>query len=169
MDIREAQAADAAQIAAIYNLYVEATVVSMEFDPVTAEAMARRIADVQAAGLPWLVLGDRDTVAGYAYASPWRTRVGYRHAVETSVYLAPQEASRGLGTRLYTELLARLRAAGLHTAIGGIALPNPASVALHEKFGFVQVAQFREVGRKFGQWVDVGYWQLLLASQGDRE
>jgi phosphinothricin acetyltransferase len=165
MDIREARAADAVQIAAIYNHYVLNTVVSMEYEAVTAETMAVRVAAIQDAGLPWIVLADGATVVGYAYASAWRARIGYRHAVESSVYLAHGQRGQGLGTRLYTSLLERLRALDCHAIIGGIALPNAGSVALHEKFGFVQVAQFREVGRKFDEWVDVGYWQLLPGSR----
>ena len=113
-----------------------------------------------------LVAGDRDVdgaVAGYAYAGRWRTREGYRHSVETSIYLSPDATGRGLGATLYARLLERLRALDVHAVIGGIALPNPASEALHERLGFEQVARFREVGRKFGEWIDVAYWQLRLA------
>jgi phosphinothricin acetyltransferase len=165
MEQRDAQPDDASAIAAIYNHYVRETIVSMEYEPVTSETMAARIAGVQEAGLAWLVLCDGGQLLGYAYASPWRARIGYRHAVETSVYLAPEACGRGIGTRLYLALLGGLRAAGYHTVIGGIALPNPGSVALHEKLGFVPVARFREVGRKFDEWVDVGYWQLMLTDQ----
>jgi phosphinothricin acetyltransferase len=165
MELRDARLDDISAITAIYNLYVCETTVSMEFDPVTPQAMAARIASIQDAGLPWLVLCDGGQLLGYAYASPWRARIGYRHAVESSVYLAPAERGRGIGTRLYIAVLERLRAAGHHTVIGGIALPNPGSVALHEKLGFAPVARFREVGRKFDEWVDVGYWQLMLGSE----
>jgi phosphinothricin acetyltransferase len=165
MDLREATSHDAAAITAIYNHYVRETRVSMEYEPISAEVMAGRIATVQDAGFPWIVMCDGETLVGYAYASPWRARIGYRHAVESSVYLAPTALGRGIGSRLYAPLLERLRAAGHHTVIGGIALPNAASVALHEKFGFVPAARFREVGCKFGEWVDVGYWQLLFDSE----
>lgn len=160
--LRDACAADALAIAAIYNHYVATTVISMESDPVDAGAMARRIADVQGAALPWLVLVDGDTVLGYAYASQWRARPGYRHAVESSVYVDAVRRGSGCGLTLYRALIARL-AGRFHCVIGGIALPNPASVALHERLGFHQVACFTEVGHKFGNWVDVGYWQLRLA------
>jgi phosphinothricin acetyltransferase len=78
------------------------------------------------------------------------------------VYLAPEHGNRGIGSALYAELLAALRGSGLHAAIGGIALPNDASVALHEKFGFKKVAHFEQTGFKFNRWIDVGYWQLIL-------
>ena len=102
------------------------------------------------------------TALGYAYASKWKGRCAYRFAVETTVYLDAPAHGRGLGRRLYERLLAALRESGMHVAIGGIALPNPASIALHEKLGFRKVGQFEEVGFKLGRWVDVGYWQVML-------
>lgn len=162
MNIRSATGEDADSITSIYNHFVLTTSVSFEEAPVPAQEMARRIADVQAAGLPWLVAESDGVVAGYAYATKWRVRHGYRFSVETSVYLAPDSVGKGLGSALYRVLLDQLRAGGYHLAIGGIALPNDASVALHEKMGFEKVAHFKEVGFKFGRWTDVGYWQLRL-------
>jgi L-amino acid N-acyltransferase YncA len=159
--VRDAIADDTAAIARIYNHYVETTSISMEMEPVGTADMAARVATVQDAGLPWLVLLDGGELVGYAYASQWRARPGYRHAVETSVYLAPGRLGHGHGSLLYRALLARL-GGRCHSVIGGIALPNPASVALHERLGFRQVACFSEVGCKFGNWVDVAYWQLLM-------
>lgn len=163
--MRDASTNDAPAIAAIYNHFVLNTSISFEEQAVPASEMAQRIADVQATGLPWLVAEQDGIVLGYAYATKWRVRNAYRFSVETTVYLAPDSAGRGIGTTLYGALLERLRAGGYHLAIGGIALPNPASVALHEKLGFEKVAQFREVGLKFDRWTDVGYWQLVLAER----
>ena len=161
--LRDATALDAGTIAAIYNHYVATTTISMENDPVDAGEMVQRIADVQSGALPWLVLVEDGRLCGYAYASKWRARPGYRHAVESSVYVDPSLRGRGHGVSLYRALLAHLEQEGrFHTVIGGIALPNAASIALHEKLGFRQVACFHEVGHKFGGWVDVGYWQLRL-------
>jgi phosphinothricin acetyltransferase len=162
LEIRDASVDDAASIAFIYNHFVVNTSVSFEEAEVPATEIASRIADVQAANLPWLVAEVEGAVAGYAYATKWRTRHGYRFSVESSIYLAPASAGKGIGTTLYRALLDRLRGGDYHLAIGGIALPNAASVALHEKLGFEKVAQFREVGFKFGCWTDVGYWQLSL-------
>jgi L-amino acid N-acyltransferase YncA len=162
MHIRDAVANDAEAIGAIYNRYVQETSISFEQEPVSAADMAARIAAVQASGLPWIVFDDDAGLAGYAYASLWRARPAYRLSVETTIYLLPARAGAGLGSRLYAHLLERLRAHGCHLAIGGIALPNAASVALHERAGFTKVAHFSEVGFKFGRWVDVGYWQLKL-------
>jgi len=101
-------------------------------------------------------------ILGYAYATSWKVRAAYRHAAESSIYLAQEATGRGLGSRLYTALIAELGQRGLHCVIGGAALPNPVSVALHEKLGFTKVGEFREVGFKFGRWIDVAYWELLL-------
>jgi L-amino acid N-acyltransferase YncA len=163
--LRPATPADAAAICAVYNPYVRDTTISFEETFVTAADMAERIVDTTRR-YPWLVAEGAGGLLGYAYASQWRTRSAYRFAVETTVYVAPEAPRRGVGTALYRALLDTLRAEGFHCAMGGIALPNPASVALHEKLGFRQVAQFREVGWKFDRRVDVGYWQLLLARAG---
>lgn len=162
MQIRDAIADDASAIAAIYNPYISGTSITFEEKPVSAADMAQRIADVQSGGLPWLVVEQGAVVVGYAYATKWRARHAYRFSVETSVYLAPEAAGKGVGTALYVALLERLGAQGAHLAIGGIALPNAGSIALHEKLGFEKVAQFKEVGFKFERWLDVGYWQKTL-------
>ncbi len=162
MNIRDANVDDAESIASIYNPYVLNTSISFEEAAVSVIEMAGRIADVHAAGLPWLVAEVDGVVAGYAYATKWRVRHAYRFSVESSVYLGPASAGKGMGTTLYRALLDRLREGGYHLTIGGIALPNAASIALHEKLGFEKVALFKEVGFKFGAWADVGYWQLSL-------
>lgn len=162
MELRDATADDAPEIIAIYNYYVEHTVISFEEQAVTAAIMQERIADVRKLELPWLVAVIDGKVAAYAYATKWRARAAYRFAVESSVYVGQDHARRGLGAALYIALIDRLRHSGHHLVIGGIALPNDASVSLHEKMGFNKVAHFSEVGRKFGRWLDVGYWQLKL-------
>ena len=159
--LRPCTPADAAQVCDIYNHYVRETVVTFEESPVLETDMARRIADVTPQ-LPWLAWEREGVIVGYAYASPWKVRAAYRHSVEASVYLAPHATGQGLGSRLYQALIAELRQRNLHCVIGGAALPNPASVALHEKLGFRKVAEFREVGFKFGRWIDVAYWELVL-------
>ena len=161
-DIRPATTADASRICTIYNHYVATTTISFEEDLVSEDDMARRIADVNAAGLPWLVLSLDGKVAGYAYATKWRARAAYRHSVESSVYLDPDLHGQGWGARLYRHLIDALRACELRTVIAGIAQPNDRSVALHERLGFRKVAHFSEVGFKFGRWIDVGYWQMSL-------
>ncbi|HXC59636.1 MAG TPA: arsinothricin resistance N-acetyltransferase ArsN1 family B [Steroidobacteraceae bacterium] len=159
--IRPAKSEDAAQICDIYNHYVRETVVTFEESPVSANEMAQRIADITT-GLPWLVWEEDAVVLGYAYAGPWRVRAAYRHSVEASVYLRADATGRGIGSSLYRGLIEDLRRRDIHAVIGGAALPNPRSVALHEKLGFEKVAQFQQVGFKFGRWVDVAYWELVL-------
>jgi phosphinothricin acetyltransferase len=160
--IRAAAPADAAAIAAVYNHYIAQTVVTFEEELVSPAEIARRIEDVRSASLPWLVAEQAGRLAGYAYATKWRPRSAYRFSAEVTVYLAPADAGRGIGSKLYAELFPMLRARGIHAVMGGIALPNEASVALHEKFGMRKVAHFSEVGFKLDRWVDVGYWQCTL-------
>jgi phosphinothricin acetyltransferase len=160
--VRPAQETDAQGIADIYNPYITGTTVTFEEEPVTAEEIQHRIQGVKSIPMPWLCAEYESSLAGYAYASRWRERSAYRFVVESTIYLAPAFIGRGIGEVLYGTLLEQLRASGIHTVIGVIALPNPASVTLHEKLDFTKVAHFNEVGYKFKQWVDVGYWQRIL-------
>jgi phosphinothricin acetyltransferase len=112
--------------------------------------------------LPWLVFDEKDCLLGYAYASKWKGRCAYRYSVESTLYLSKESVGKGIGTQLYEALIVRLASLSYHSVIGGIALPNPASVALHEKLGFEKVAHFKEVGWKMDRWVDVGYWELII-------
>lgn len=159
--IRSATLDDAARISEIYNHYVLHSTVTFEGQVVSADEMRQRIAEVLD-GLPWLVWVENGVIQGFASASKWKVRSGYRHSVESTVYLAEGSTGKGMGSALYRALVAELRERRLHTVIGGVALPNDASVALHEKLGFKKVAHFREVGWKFDKWIDVGYWQLIL-------
>lgn len=160
--LREVGHDDAEAIAAIYNHYVLTSVATFEEEPVTLEEMCHRIENVRSASLPWLVAERERKVIGYAYATPWKSRSGYRFSAETSMYIASEHVGRGTGSALYAQLIAAVRDRGIHVLIGGISLPNAASVALNEKFGFRKVAHFAEVGFKFGKWIDVGYWQRAL-------
>jgi L-amino acid N-acyltransferase YncA len=160
--VRPAVKDDAGEIATIYNHYVSKTVITFEEDEVSTAVMARRIEKTQSAKLPWLVATRKNTISGYACATKWRSRPAYRFSTEVTVYVDPNYGRLGIGSRLYEELFSRLQAGGIHTVIGGIALPNEASVALHEKLGFSKVAHFKEVGFKFNRWIDVGYWQRNL-------
>ena len=162
LSIRPAALSDAEGVARIYNHYILNTVVTFEEEAVSADEMGRRINEVTSASLPWLVAEKAGQIVGYAYASKWKPRHGYRFSVEVTVYLDPEAIGRRLGTRLYEALFAALRSNSIRVAIGGIALPNPASVALHEKLGMCKVAHFKQVGVKFNQWLDVGYWQASL-------
>jgi phosphinothricin acetyltransferase len=160
--IRTGTPEDASSIAGIYNHYVLNTAISFETDAIGTDEMAARIREVTAAGLPWVVAELNGRVVGYAYASQWKGRCAYRFSVESSVYVDAKHTGQGIGSELYDALLGRLRGGKTHVVIGGIALPNEGSVALHERFGFRKVAHFNEVGFKFERWIDVGYWQITL-------
>jgi phosphinothricin acetyltransferase len=162
MLIRHADPArDAAACAAIYEPYVRDSVSSLEEEaPDTAE-MTRRIEAVSAS-YPWLVAEDAGTIRGYAYAARHRTRAAYRWAVDAAVYV--DDAHRGgIGRSLYEPLLDLLARQGLRVVCAGITLPNDASVALHESFGFQPVGVYPRIGFKQNRWWDVGWWALELA------
>lgn len=160
--IRTATAEDAVGIAPIYNHYIEATWVTFETEPVSVDDMAQRIRETLDLPLPWLIAEEGGKVAGYAYASKWKGRCAYRFSVESTIYLHPDATGRGLGVRLYSALIDAIKAVSMRSVIGGIALPNDASIRLHERLGFKKVGHFEKVGFKHEQWVDVGYWQLQL-------
>lgn len=160
--IRSVVQSDAAEIALIYNHYVTNTHITFETETVSASEMERRVTETLALPLPWLVTEVSDKIVGFAYASKWKGRCAYRFSVESTVYLDPAHTGKGVGLRLYSALIDAIRDLSMHSAIGGIAMPNEQSVRLHERLGFKKVAQFEQVGYKQSRWVDVGYWQLIL-------
>ena len=161
--VRPARQNDASSIVEIYNHYIQHSTATFEEHALTDAQMAARMATVDRAGLPWLLVEKDHGVCAYAYATPWRERTAYRHSVEVTAYVHPDQAREGMGSSLYTALTESLVGAEIHSLIGVVTLPNPASVAFHERMRFVQVAHLREVGYKFGRWLDVGYFQRLLA------
>lgn len=164
--IREASPAqDAAACAAIYAPYVDASPISFEEQPPSAAEMAARIERV-AATHPWLVAEAGGEVRGYAYACQHMERPAYRWAASVSVYVDADWRGEGLGRALYEALFERLRRQRFQVACAGITLPNEASVALHERLGFVAVGIYPRIGWKAGAWRDVGWWQLELVPPG---
>ena len=159
--IREAVPQDAAALAAIYAPYVSDTIISFETEPPAAPEMQRRLA-VAGERYPWLVAEQGGQVLGYAYAGEHRSRAAYRWDVDVTVYLTAQAQRRGIGRRLYQALFGLLRRQGHVNAYAGIALPNAASVGLHQALGFVPVGIYRQVGYKHGAWHDVSWWALRL-------
>jgi L-amino acid N-acyltransferase YncA len=163
--IRLATEEDAAAVAAIYRPYVEDSPISFEETaPDTAE-MRRRIAGDVPGYHPWFVAEEDGRLLGYAASSPFRTRPAYRWTVETGIYLSSDAYGRGIGRKLLSTLVDVLKRQGYVAAIGAIALPNDASVALHEKLGFIHTGTYRGVGFKMGEWLDVGLWQKDLAAR----
>jgi phosphinothricin acetyltransferase len=159
--IRTVKLEDAKEIAEIYNHYILNSFVTFEELAVSTEEMHGRI-EASHLKFPWLVFEKENEILGYAYASVWKPRSAYKHTVESTVYLKKEATKYGIGSLLYAALISQLKGLGYHAVIGGISLPNEASVALHEKFGFEKIAQFKEVGYKFNKWIDVGYWELLI-------
>ncbi len=162
--IRPATAGDAAACLAIYAPFVERTTVSFEEAVPTADDFAARIAKA-AAGWAWLVAEAGGAVAGYAYGSTHRERAAYRRSVEVSAYVHPRWHRRGVAGALYRELFAVLASRGFCNAYAGVALPNPASAALHEAAGFAPIGVFPRVGRKLGRWVDVAWYHRRLREE----
>ena len=157
---------DAAACAAIYAPSVEATPISFEVTAPDAAEFAGRIAKYSATH-QFLVAEEDGEVLGYAYACRWRERPAYDWSVEVSVYVDADQQGKGVGRALYVELFDRLRAQGYRIAVAGITLPNPASIALHERLGFISIGALREIGWKLDAWHDVGYWQLHLSPDAE--
>lgn len=159
--IRLARPDDAESIRAIYEPIVRDTIISFELEPPTAEECRRRI-EQRLQTHPWLVAELDQRVVGYAYALPFRTRPAYQWTAEVSVYVDTKNHRQGLGRALYTSLFSALERLGYRTLVAGVALPNPASVALHERMGFEPVGVFKNVGFKFNMWIDVQWFSRSL-------
>jgi L-amino acid N-acyltransferase YncA len=161
--IRDAVPADAEACAAIYAPHVLTGTATFEIEPPAAAAMAVRIAAVQASGWPWLVATSGDEVIGYASACQFRDRAAYRHTGETSIYLHPDRLRQGIGGQLLEALVARAAARGARQLVAVIGdSANLASIGLHGRHGFERVGLLRDVGFKFGRWLDVVYMQRSL-------
>jgi L-amino acid N-acyltransferase YncA len=160
--VRPAGDADVAALARIYGHAVRDGVATFDVSNPPTSYWEDKLASTDA-GDHVLVVEDGPGVAGYALSTAFRPRTAYAQTRETSVYLAPDAVGMGLGTLLYSELLCLLRADGMHVAVAVVAMPNPASVALHERLGFELAGTLREVGRKFDRWIDTRWYQLKLA------
>jgi L-amino acid N-acyltransferase YncA len=161
-DIRPATLEDAGAIAEIYGHYVRATPNNFEYDPPDAAEIARRIAAVLDARLPYLVAERQRSIVGFAYANQFRPRPAYRFAVESSVYVAKDRIGRGIGHQLLVALMNRCREAGVSQMIAGMGGHHPTSIAFHAAHGFELVGVFRNVGFKFDRWLDLTMMQRTL-------
>jgi len=168
--IRTVEAADYSQLVEIYNYYIEHTTSSFAEAPITIKYFKQLIEEKAPKDIPFLVVeyenqssDSSKEIIAYAYATYWRERSAYRYSIESSVYVDKQYHGRGIGKMLYQSLLDQIKASEkYHLVIAGITLPNEPSIGLHESLGFRKVAHFSEVGYKFKQWLDVGYWELKL-------
>jgi phosphinothricin acetyltransferase len=164
--VRPAAENDLEAINGIYNHYVVETHITFDEEPMTMEARREWFSHYAATGRHRvLVATEGEVVIGYASSSRLRPKVGYLISVETSIYLAPDATGRGVGRKLYAELFKAIEGEDLHRAYAGIALPNTASIALHEKLGFKRVALFSEQGRKFGRYWDVAWFEKPLGGE----
>jgi len=160
--IRPAAAEDLGGIERIHTHYVLQTPATFDLEPLGAEGWGAKWEAAGAAGHPWFVLEDEGAVRGFALTGTFNSKAAYRSTVETTIYLDPASMGRGAGRPLYEALLAEAGRRDFHRATAGNALPNGASVRLHEAVGFTRVGVFTEVGHKLGEWRDVGWWERAL-------
>ena len=163
--IRDAHEDDLAAMLAIYNDAVLTTTAVYDYQPRSSEQQVAWFKAKQEQGLPVLVAEDGGAIVGFASYGPFRPWPAYLHSVENSLYVAPEQRRRGIGSALLPVLIQRAAERGLHTMIAGIDATNEASLRLHAKFGFERVAQFREVGWKFERWLDLAFLQLMLGKR----
>ncbi|WP_432455130.1 MULTISPECIES: GNAT family N-acetyltransferase [unclassified Agarivorans] len=162
--IRSVEPQDLAQMCAIYNHYIRNSVATFEEHEVSLEDFSQRIEKITQRFI-CLVYQGQDKVLAYAYVSPWKERSAYRFSVESSIYVAADAAGQGVGRALYQQLIETLKDYPVATILAGISLPNPASIGLHQVLGFKNVAEIERVGRKFGTWISVAYWQRHIKTE----
>jgi phosphinothricin acetyltransferase len=168
--VRPGEPNDLGAVLEIYNHYVVHTAATFEVTAVRLEDRRSWLAEHSVAGPHRLLVAEDPTgsILGWATTSPFRPRAAYSTTVESSVYLRPGALRRGVGTQLYDELFRSIEGQDLERAVAGIALPNPASVALHRRFGFRHVGTFTRVGRKFGRYWDVAWYERPMRTADDR-
>lgn len=166
MMIRRMIPADWEPMRQIYAHYIEHTTITFDVQVPDAEAYARKMQAICEEGIAW-TFEDDGRVVGFCYAHRWKEKGAYAGTRETTVYVHPAEKGRGIGSRLMKQLITDAEAQGVHALIACITCPNTASEQLHEKLGFVPVSRFREVGQKFGTWLDVADYQLLLPMKAE--
>jgi phosphinothricin acetyltransferase len=152
---------DAQQLLDIYNYYVVNTVITFDLEALSLDTFKEKINTVST-DYPFIVYEENGEILGYAYGSKFRPKPAYNNTVESTVYLKHGAQGKQIGSKLYNDLLFLLKQKNVHVVLGVLTLPNDASVKLHEKFGFKEVAHIKEVGFKFGKWQDVGFWQLTF-------
>ena len=166
VEIRPATVEDLSAINDVYNQYVAEAHYTFDVEPMSADARREWFTHYDTSGRHRLLVAVFDgVVMGYASSGRFRAKAAYETSIETSIYLAPESVGRGAGSRLYDGLFKALESEDVHRAYAGIALPNPASIGLHERFGFKRVAHFTEQGRKFGRYWDVAWYEKPLGAK----
>ena len=169
MQIRAATEDDLAEVSAIYDHHAVSSVSTFDVESPGPDRWLPKVRDSGVGEHLLVVVADDGEVRGYAESSVFRAKQAYEHSREVSVYLGLDARQQGYGRKLYDELLGLLRADGIHLVVAVIALPNPASEALHRACGFTRVGVLEEVGWKFGAWVDTAWWQLKLGEETPRQ
>ncbi|MEO5838971.1 MAG: N-acetyltransferase family protein [Acidimicrobiales bacterium] len=163
VDVRTATIDDLEQVVAIYNHYVLHTPITFDLAPFTVEDRRDWFEQFSTTGRHRLLVAvDRGAVVGYAGSHQFRTKAAYDTTVETTVYCAPNAVGRGIGHALYLALFQAIEGEDIHSLLAAITLPNDASVALHERFGFTRAGVTHEVGRKFDRYWNVGWYERIL-------
>ena len=166
MRVRAGSDQDLESINEIYNGYVQETHFTFDIEPITLDARREWFSHYATTGRHRLLVAtSHDALIGFASSGRFRPKTAYETSVETSIYLAPDAVGRGAGSKLYGELFGALEGEDVHRAYAGISLPNPASIALHERFGFKRVAHFTEQGRKFGRYWDVAWFEKPIGPE----
>lgn len=160
--IRPVKIDDAQELLEIYNYYVINTTANFDIEPLSLEAFTKKLNHI-IPNYPYIVYEENNEILGYAYGSRFRPRPAYDFVAESTVYVKHTAHGKQIGTKLYEELIRLLKKTDLHSVLGVLTIPNDASIKLHEKLGFEQVANLKEVGMKFGEWQNIGIWQLKLS------
>jgi L-amino acid N-acyltransferase YncA len=160
--IRNVKSEDAGAIARIYNYYVKETTVTFETEEVSTEEMKDRISKTLECGYPFIVYEEEGVITGYAYVRKWRERISYNSTLETSIYVDKDKMTKGTGKKLYNSLIEQCKKAGVHVLIGVLAHTNTASRKLHKNTGFTKTGHFKEAANKFGKFIDIEFWSLIL-------
>lgn len=163
--IRDVELRDAGAIAEIYNYYIRETIITFETEEINIQEMENRIKKTLDSGYPFIVYEEDNEVSGYAYVGKWRERAAYKETLETSIYMDINKKGKGAGRKLYKRLIELSEETGFHVLIGVVSYPNLASQRLHESIGFEKVGCFKEVGKKFGRYIDVEFWSYILGKE----
>ena len=164
--IRSVRLSDAEAIAKIYNYYVKETTVTFETEEIYITEMEKRIMKTLEYGYPFIVYEEAGIVTGYAYVRKWRERISYNNTLETSIYVDKDKKTKGTGKKLYNSLIEKCKKSGVHVLIGVLAHTNTASKKLHKNTGFEKTGHFKEAANKFGKFIDVEFWSLILKAAG---